>query len=66
MLFRSATLYLLEDFNVVSLENIDEDIRTELTYTSTNNTVSFKGVGKGLYSLKLSFKNEDIINFIFV
>lgn len=62
----TVMLYLLEDFNVVSLENIDEDIRTELTYTSTNNTVSFKGVGKGLYSLKLSFKNEDIINFIFV
>lgn len=62
----TATISLLEDFNVISVENIYKDIRTELIYTYTTNTVSFKGMGKGLYSVKLSFKNGDIINFIFI
>lgn len=57
---------LLEDFKVVSIENITNEKRINLPYTFTNRTVTFIGLGEGMYSLKLSFKNENIINYIFI
>ncbi len=61
-----AKITLLKDFKVVSLENIDEDVITNLEYNYINKSITFKGLGKGIYSLKLSFENGDIINYIFV
>ncbi|MDD2504938.1 MAG: hypothetical protein PHF21_01545 [Bacilli bacterium] len=61
-----ATLTSLEDFKVISIENIYENKKINLNYEFTNKSVTFLGIGKGLYSAKLSFKNGNIINFIFV
>ena len=60
-----ATLTLLENFNVISVENITSSTRTELPFTFTKRSVSFTGIGNGIYSVNLSFKNGDVINYFF-
>lgn len=59
------TITLLEDFKVVSLENITSDQRIFLPYTIVNKTITFNGIGEGIYSLKLNFRKQNIINYIF-
>lgn len=61
----SITVTLLEDFKIVSLENITSEQRIFLPYTVNNQSINFKGIGEGIYSLKVSFKKQNIINYIF-
>ncbi len=61
----SIIVTLLEDFKIVSLENITSEQRIFLPYTVNNQSINFKGIGEGIYSLKVSFKKQNIINYIF-
>ncbi len=58
-----------ESFNVLNVENILEENSKILNYTYENNydknTIIFSSTGSGIYSVKLEFKNKDIINYIF-
>lgn len=57
---------VLKDFKVVSVESITEDNRVNLLYNITNKNITFKSVESSIYSVKLDFKNGDIINYIFI
>ena len=60
------TFSLLKDFKVASVENVKDGKRLTLPYKATNRSITFDSMGEGLYSVKLSFKNGDVINYIFV
>ncbi|MDD2238385.1 MAG: hypothetical protein PHH51_00670, partial [Bacilli bacterium] len=57
-------------FKVISFKNYFEEeiINVEFKYKDSydKDTIIFKGIGKGIYNLKIEFKNKDVINYIFI
>lgn len=57
-------------FKVISFKNYFEEeiINVEFKYKDSydKDTIIFKGIGKGIYNLKIEFKNRDVINYIFI
>lgn len=57
-------------FKVISFKNYFEEeiINVEFKYKDSydKDAIIFKGIGKGIYNLKIEFKNKDVINYIFI
>ncbi|MDD2409667.1 MAG: hypothetical protein PHD03_02995 [Bacilli bacterium] len=57
-------------FKVISFKNYFEEEVIDINYKYEDNydkdTIIFKGIGKGIYNLKIEFKNKDVINYIFI
>lgn len=57
-------------FKVISFKNYFEEEITDINFKYGDNydkdTIIFKGIGKGIYNLKIEFKNKDVINYIFI
>ncbi|MGI6325056.1 MAG: hypothetical protein ACOXZS_03855 [Bacilli bacterium] len=68
-----VTFTITNDFDVLSFDNIAEDgTATEITYEvkhnkdDDSNSILFKTIGNGVYSIRVKFKNGDTINYIFL
>ncbi|MDD4706121.1 MAG: hypothetical protein PHS24_02775 [Bacilli bacterium] len=57
-------------FRVISFKNYFEDQISNINYKYADNydkdSIIFKGIGKGIYNLKIEFENKDVINYIFI
>lgn len=57
-------------FNVISFENYYENEYHKIEYSYVDNfdkdKIIFKGLGRGIYLLKLEYKNGNVIDYIFI
>lgn len=57
-------------FKVISFQNYFQEENVNINYKYEDDydkdKIIFKGLGKGIYNLKIEFKNKDVINYIFI
>lgn len=54
------------DFHVLSVSNIYNGSTEDINFSKLYKSFSLYSVGHGIYSVRLEFKNGDIINYIFI
>ncbi len=62
---KSSEAFIVEKFTNY-YNNKETDINYEYTDIYDKDKITFTGVGKGIYNLKIKFKNGDIIDYIFI
>lgn len=57
-------------FDIISFQNYYQEEIKDIKYRYEDaydkNTIIFSGIGKGIYNLKIEYKNKDVINYIFI
>lgn len=63
----SVTIKFEEEIDVLNIENIGTNgNKINIPFSKEDKNIIFKGIGSGIYSVKIRFKDGNIIDYIFI